>query len=134
MKFDRYLTQEDTATLGRLTEELLRLREVTFNTGEKLIEVLTTSVLLPKNAKKQGCVSLYSEVAYRLIGSDQVHSIVIVRPQDADETLARVSILAPLPIALIGRAKDSVVEVPLPSNEIQYVEIVDVRGSSIVAG
>jgi regulator of nucleoside diphosphate kinase len=130
MKFDRHLTQEDIASLGQLAEDLLRLREATFNAGEKLVEVLTTSNLLPRDTGNLDCVSLYLDVAYRLIGSDHVHSIVIVCPHDANEMLGRVSILAPLPMALIGRAKHSIVEVHLPSQEIQYVEIVEVRGAS----
>ncbi|WP_019143323.1 GreA/GreB family elongation factor [Noviherbaspirillum massiliense] len=127
MKIERYLTQNDAATLSRLAEELLRLRDVKVNAGEKLIELISGSMLLPENVRRKDCVSLYSEVTYCKIGPDDQHTVTIVCPQDANQTLAHVSILAPIAMALIGRKLRSIVEVELPFGNVQFVKILDIR-------
>lgn len=133
MKIERYLTQDDAAKLSRLAEQLLRVREVRFNAAESLIELISTSILLPENVQRPDCVSLYSRVKYRHVDSDDVRSIEIVCPHDASDTLARVSILAPLAMALIGRPKNSIVEVHLPFNKVQFIEILDVHDFACAA-
>jgi regulator of nucleoside diphosphate kinase len=126
MKTERFLSQEDAATLSRLAEHLLRLRDVNMNFAERLIDLIGTAILLPENVRMDDCVALYSKVTYREIGSDQHQSVVIVCPQDTQEALARVSILAPLAMSLLGRPAGSIVEVALPFDQVKFVEIVDV--------
>lgn len=130
MKIERYLTQHDAAMLSKLAEQLLRIRDVDFNLAEKLIDLIATSILLPENAQRKDCVSLYSRVRYRQVGSKDVQSIVIVCPHDSNETLVRVSILAPLAMALVGRPQGSIVEVELPFGRAQLVEILEVQDLS----
>jgi len=127
MKIERFLSQHDASTLSRLAETLLRLRDVKFNHAERLIDLITTSILLPENDYRDDYVSLYSTVVYRAVGTSELKSIVIVCPQDASDTLANVSLLAPLAMALLGRTVGSIVAVTLPFNHMQYVEIVEVR-------
>lgn len=127
MKIERYLTQDDAAVLSRLAERLMRMRDVKFNAGEQLIELISTSVLLPENVKKKDCVSLYSEVTYCKMDADDQHTLTIVCPQDANQELARVSILAPLAMALLGRKVLSIVEVELPFSQVMFVKILSVR-------
>lgn len=127
MQTERFLSQEDAVTLSRLAENLLRVRDVKFNFAEKLIELLSASILLPENAQRIDCVKLQSKVTYRVIGSDQCHSILIVCPNDANDLLAQVSILTPLALALIGRPVGSIVEIPMPFGQVRFVEITDVQ-------
>ncbi|HYD59835.1 MAG TPA: GreA/GreB family elongation factor [Noviherbaspirillum sp.] len=126
MKNERFLSQEDAATLSRLAEHLLRLRDVNMNSAERLIDLIGTAILLPENVRRDDCVALYSTVTYREIGAEQRQSVVIVCPQDTQEALARVSILAPLAMSLLGRPAGSIVEVALPFDQVKFVEIVDV--------
>ncbi len=127
MKIERYLTQDDAATLSKLAEHLMRVRDVKINPGEKLIELISTAILLPENVRRKDCVSLHSEVTYSKIGPDDQQSVVIVCPQDANQALAHVSILAPIAMALIGRKVRSIVEVQLPFDHVQFVKILDVK-------
>lgn len=127
MKIERFLSQDDATTLSQLAEHLLRLRDVKLNFAEPLIEIIETSILLPENVRRDDCVALHSQVTYRDVGSDRSETVVIVCPQDASESLAHISILAPLAMALLGRPVGSSVEVVLPFNRIKLVEIVDVR-------
>lgn len=130
MKIERYLTQDDAAVLSRLAEQLLRMRDIDFNLAEKLADLISTSILLPENVRKNDCVSLYSRVRYRQVGSNDVQPIVIVCPHEVHETQAGASILAPLAMALIGRLEGSIVEVELPFNRVQFVEILSVEDPS----
>lgn len=127
MKTERFLSQNDAATLSSLAENLLRMRDVKLNFGEKLIDLIATSVLLPENAGRPDCVALNTRVTYREIGAKESHSMEIVCPQDANDTLARVSILAPLAMALLGRPAGSIVEVTLPFGKVQFIEVMAVQ-------
>ena len=130
MTTERYLTQHDATMLSKLAEQLLRTRDVDFNQAEKLIDLIAASILLPENTPRKDCVSLYSRVRYRHVGSKDEQSIVIVCPHDVNETLVRVSILAPLAMALIGRPEGTIVEVELPFNRAQSIEILEVQDLS----
>lgn len=129
MKTERFLSQNDATTLSRLAENMLRMREINFNHAERVIELITTSVLLPETDQRNDFVRLHSGVVYRAVGTVDLHSIVIACPRDANESnhaLSTVSLLTPLAMALIGRVVGSIVAVELPFGQIQYVEVVAV--------
>lgn len=126
MKKDRYLTQYDAAILCKLAENLLRLAEVDFNAGEKLIEILVNSMILPAHARKEEYASLCSMVSYSGIGQDMTETIVLVCPQDANPVLARTSVISPIGLALIGHKIGSIVDVIAPYGPVQQVQITSV--------
>ena len=127
MKSERYLTQYDASILCKLAESLLRLGEVDFNAGEKLLEILSTSIILPEHVRKKDHVSLFSEVSYTGIDPDTSESVVLVCPQDAQHALARVSVVSPIGLALIGQHVNSIVNVTLPFGAVHHVKITGVR-------
>jgi len=124
MKTERYLSQTDAAILGRLAEHLLRTGGVNIPFAEQLIAIIETSILLPANAPREDCVALYSTVVCRDLESDRQMSLFIVCPHDVHDGLARVSVLAPLALALVGRMVGSLVEVKLPFLQTMFIEIV----------
>ncbi len=134
MKTKRYLSQDDAATLSRLAEQLLRVRDVKFNAAENLIELISTSILLPANSRRKDCVSLYSKVTYGKVDTDERHTMMIVCPQDANQDLAQVSILAPIAMALIGAKLNSVVEVQLPFDQVHHLKILEIDRCSPAGG
>lgn len=127
MRTERYLSQKDVAILGRLAEHLLRSGGVNMQFAEQLIEIIETSILLPANAPRNDCVALYSTVTCRAVESNQHMSICVVCPQHAHAGLARVSILAPLALSLLGRTVGSLVEVNPPFLRTMFVEIVGIE-------
>lgn len=130
MKVERYLSQRDAATLCRLAEQLLRLRDVNLNSAERLLDVISSAILLPEHATRTDCVSLHSEVTYRHVGAQDQSSLVLVCPHDANTALAHMSALAPLALALLGRCVGSIVQVVTGSERIEYVEILAVKHPS----
>lgn len=133
MKYERYLTQHDAAILGRLAERLLRERNLKFNPGEQLVDVISNAILLPEHVRKNDCVTLYSRVDYCSLGSEEEHAITIVAPEDANQGLALVSVLAPIGMALIGRKVGSIVELHLPFGQSDFVRILEVEESGAAA-
>jgi regulator of nucleoside diphosphate kinase len=127
MRIGRYLTQYDASILCKLAESLLRLREVDFNAGEKLLEIISASIILPEHVRKKDCVSLFSKVTYSNINPDVSESIELVCPQDANQKLARVSVLSPIGLALIGQKVHTIVNVESPFGSIHHIKIIDVK-------
>ncbi|MNK04288.1 nucleoside diphosphate kinase regulator [compost metagenome] len=127
MKNERYLTQNDAATLSRIAEHLLRMGEVEINAGEQLIDIIATSIILPVDVQRKGYVTLYSTVSYSPVESEEVRQLTIVCPQDANPQLALISALTPIGLALIGRKALSTVEVALPSKRVEKLKILDVK-------
>jgi regulator of nucleoside diphosphate kinase len=127
MNFERYLTQRDAALLSKLAENLLRELDVKFNKGEQLVDILSTAILLPETVHKDDCVTLHSEVVYRRLDTNEQHSVTIVCPYESSPALARISALAPLALALIGRQIGSVVQVELHDDQFYEVKVVSVK-------
>jgi regulator of nucleoside diphosphate kinase len=123
---NRYLTQQDAALLSRLAENLLRELDFKFNRGEQLVGILTSAILLPENVRRDDCVSLYSEVLYLRLDTNEYHTATIVCPYEASPALAHVSALAPLSLALIGQEINSMAEVELHGGHSYGVRVVAV--------
>jgi len=123
---ERFLCQKDACLLSRLAEAMLRLRDVKFNFADRLVEFLSGAILLPETSTRVDFVRLNTVVTYRAVGSSRREYLAIVCPQDADDVLARVCVLSPAAMAMLGRLVGSIVEIGLPFGRVQYVEIVDV--------
>jgi regulator of nucleoside diphosphate kinase len=134
MNFKRYLTQHDATLLSKHAENLLRELDLNYNCGEQLIEILKSSVLLHEKSRRDDCVSLYSEILYERLDTNDYHVTTIVIPSEASAALARISALAPLSLALIGRRITSEVDVELYGSYSYRVRIVAVNniGKTIV--
>jgi regulator of nucleoside diphosphate kinase len=127
MRYERYLSQHDAGLLGELAETLMRVRDVKFNTGEKLVEMIASSAILAADVMSCDCVGLGSEVTYRPVGAQETNTIAIVFPEQANRSLSRVSILAPIALALIGRKVNSIVEVEMAFSQVMFVQLMSVR-------
>jgi regulator of nucleoside diphosphate kinase len=126
MKFERYLTQHDAAILGRLAEQLLRVRDLKLNAGEQLAELISSAILLPANVVKKDCICLFSEVRCSRLGSGETFTVTIVSPEEANQPLAWISVLSPIGMALIGRKINSTIEVQLPFGQTEFIKVLEV--------
>lgn len=127
MKTKRTLSQSDARALSQFAEQLMRVREVRYNTADTLIELIATSNLLPESDMLSDYITLNSTVTCRLIGTGGYWTIPILGPGDTDDTLPGALIMTPQAIALLGRRIGSIVEVSIAFNTVQYVEIVEVK-------
>lgn len=123
----RYLGHNDAYLLRTLVEQLLRVRDVQFNTAEKLIELIATAVILPANSERDDYVSINSEVDYRKYGTNEIQTTKIVYSHEAGDSSDCSIDLAPLAMAMLGHRVGSIVEVFHSSNELEFYEILQVR-------
>jgi regulator of nucleoside diphosphate kinase len=127
MNFARHLNQDDATALSRLAEYLFRLGDTEIAMGEALADIVATAVLVPADVRKKNHVGLNAEVKYIRDGDETETAVTIVMPQDAQPASGRISILAPLALALIGRRVNELVKVDLPMGKTMTLKICDVR-------
>ena len=82
--------------------------------------------MLKDKSMKETVVRLNSHVTVEDTARNTTMSIQLVRPEDASLVTGKVSVLAPLSIALIGYKKDDVIEWKLP-NGVKRLRIVSVE-------
>lgn len=126
MKNLRYLAQHDALSLNRLAEQLLHLDGREIEVAEQLLDIVGTATLLPPGARRKDCVSLNSTVTYTQLASEASQTITLVLPHEANPDTARISVLTPIGLAILGRKCASVSEVTLPSGRIEKIRIVDI--------
>nr|WP_281432311.1 GreA/GreB family elongation factor [Desulfatitalea alkaliphila] len=66
-------------------------------------------------------VTTNSRIILKEMGSGAALDLVLVFPDDADDALGRVSILAPIGAALFGRQVDDLVECPTRKGVRRYI-------------
>ncbi|HTD02239.1 GreA/GreB family elongation factor [Undibacterium sp.] len=127
MSTERYLTQPDASLLNKLADRMLRFGEAECEMAEHLLDIVSTAVILPADSgRRLDCVSLYSQIVYSAVDTKDSRSITLVPPHEADPALARVSVMTPVGLALLGRKLFCIVNVTLPSNRVDQIEILDI--------
>lgn len=127
MKNQRYLAQDDAAILYQLAEQRLRLESADIDAAEQLSDIVATATRLSASTRRKDTVGLYANVSYASMTTGQAACITLVRPQEADGAAAKISVLTPIGLALIGRRCDTTVDVMLPSGRKEKIRILEVR-------
>lgn len=127
-----YLSQQDLAVLHRFAREHAIDASSRDPSGRKLAALLASSLPLPETDAARRHVSLGATVHYRPDGARDLSSIVIACPYDANALLARVTILSPLALGLLGHAEGCSVEIALPNARSMLVDIVEVEPPAIM--
>jgi regulator of nucleoside diphosphate kinase len=123
MKNQRYLHRRDALRLNQLAEQLLHLDGVEIEAAEQLQEIVAAASMLPEHTSRKDCVALHSLVTYEPAAGGLPHAISLVFPHDADPNAARISVLTPIGLALIGRKRNSLIDVSLPSGRVEKIRI-----------
>lgn len=101
----RVLTELDDARLRRLRRQY----EISDLVDEALDVLLNQADLVSSREVLPEVVTMNSRVRVRAPDSDEVHSVTICYPSDADVERGRVSVLSPMGIALLGHREGQVV-------------------------
>jgi len=106
------------------------LNRITFNRpeGEKLEAELKRAKLVEKAKLPEDVVCLNSTVVLKEEKEDKVMELTLVMPEKADITQRKISILAPIAVALIGFRKGKRVAWRVPAG-LKTFCILDVRNS-----
>lgn len=122
-----YLSQRDLAVLHRFVREHELDARGGNAAGRRLAALLATALPLPEREDTRQRVTLGATVHYRPVGACDSSSLVIACPYDAHALLARVTILSPLALGLLGHAEGCTVAIELPHGRSLQVEIVGVE-------
>lgn len=115
----------DAGLYPRLLDLAERARKGMPQLAEQLLEEIERADLRPSEEMPSDVVTLGSEVVYR--DEDQVHSVRIVAPADANIDERRVSVLAPVGAALLGLAAGQRITWEMPNGRQKVLEVVAVR-------
>lgn len=127
MKNQRYLNRRDALRLNQLADQLLHLDGVEIDAAEQLQEIVAAATMLPDHTSRKDCVALHSLVTYEPTADGSPHTISLVCPHDANPNAARISVLTPIGLALLGRKRNSLIDVNLPSGRIEKIRILAVE-------
>jgi len=129
----QYLSQHDLAILHRFAREHGIGADARDFSGRRLASLLATALPLPETDTAPRRVALGATVHYLAAGARDASSILIACPYDANVLLARVTILSPLALGLLGHAEGGSVAIELPHGHAMQVDIVGVEGPARTA-
>ena len=113
----RYLTHGEATLLSRATEHWLRLGDVEWNLGEHALRLLSHSTLRSGRCTRTDIASLAWTVDVLLPGTRAPLPLTLVRPEEANVSSGRLSVLSAIGLALIGLVVGAVAQIPLATGK-----------------
>ena len=102
---------------ARVLRTLLRARNATAHDQEHLHELsaeLDRALVLEPSLVSPTVVTLHAPLRVRDLASGERHELTLVSPSEADVSIGRISVLAPLGTALLGYREGDIVERQMP--------------------
>ena len=116
-----YVTDQDLARLQELAEGLGRRPE-----AETLQEELGRAVVVPQELIPPDVVTMNSRVRFEDLDSGKEMEVTLVYPRRANLDEGRLSVMAPVGMALIGLSVGQHIEWPLPRGGVKRLKILPV--------
>jgi regulator of nucleoside diphosphate kinase len=113
----------DAGALGLMLGERRRSHALEAAAAEALADLLSEAHLVPDHALPRDRVAMGSRVTYEQLPGGARRSVTLVFPIDADAGNGRVSVLSPIGLALLGRARGASVEPELPDGRRLRIRI-----------
>lgn len=123
---DIFVTSNDYERLSSLIEKV-RSASV-----DDLEEELTRAKILPASELPFPIVTMNSKVKFKDLESGRESEMTLVYPEFANVDESKISILAPIGIALLGLRVDEVIEWPVPSGHSRKLKVVHIEPASDV--
>ena len=119
------ISARDAEVLALMLGERRRQHALEAAAANALADLLLEARLVPEEELPADRVAMNSKVTYREEPAGMRRSVILVHPIDADAAVDRVSVLAPVGLALLGRTPGSVVTVNVPGTQALTVRILD---------
>ena len=116
-----YLTDKDLRKLKRLIGHNHEGRDM-----QPLLDGLDRATVVPEELIPPTVVTMNSKVRFMNLNSHEESEATVVYPEHADEGKGRVSILAPVGMALLGLSVGDTVAWPLPAGGTKNLRILKV--------
>lgn len=118
----RKLTRDDASYLTRLAEEI-SLTSGDNSVLDTVYDLIAQATVLPEGERDKEYVELNDLVTYVVEETGVRQIVTLVEPREADPRSARISILTPVGLALIGTRIGECSEVVLPSGNTQTIRV-----------
>ncbi len=112
-------TQDDLWHLAQLIECALRFQPIGYRHLAELKEELNTARVFAQEEMPSDIVTLNSEVKVRDLDSGHEGVYKVVFPRDAHVLDNRISVLAPVGTALLGRRAGEILELSTPTGKLR---------------
>ncbi len=113
------ITRADRQRLGVLIEDAARLGLVERRFLDQLEYELERAICVAPEEVPSDVITMNSQIQLRDLDGDELLEYTLVYPRDANASEGRVSILAPLGMALIGYRTGDTIEWPVPSGTLR---------------
>jgi regulator of nucleoside diphosphate kinase len=115
-----YLSDEDMATLREVIGDARRSGYEPREDLNKLEEELTSMKVIAEQQVPRDVVTMNSQVRLKNLDSGDEFELALVFPEQADLDQDRISVLAPLGMAVLGRKVGEVFDWVIPSGRHHY--------------
>ena len=124
-----YLTDQDLNRLQELIAHFHKKPEV-----EALEEELNRAVVVPQEMIPPDVVTMNSKVCFQDMGSGKEMEVTLVYPNKANVEKGRISVMAPVGMALIGLSVGQTIDWPLPQGGMKRLKILSILYQPEAAG
>src|SRR5687767_8541488 len=124
-RYELFVSAADAEALATMLAAHRRANPFEADASDDLADLLMEARLVPADRLPADRVALHSAVTYEEQPSGRRRTVTLVLPHDADAGKARISVISPVGLALIGRERGAVMEVPTPNGRALTVRIVD---------
>jgi regulator of nucleoside diphosphate kinase len=113
------ITEQDAAHLRRLLDSNLARKETDADSLKRLERELDRASIVPQSALPTDAIAMNSTVELEDLSDGEILTYTLVYPELADAASGRISILAPLGMAMLGYRVGDEFEWPVPSGTIR---------------
>ena len=116
----------DKTLVGRLEALAASVMRRSPEVGERLIEEIARAKLVAPTRMRDDVVTIGSEVTYRDLAMDRLHTVSVVYPEDADIEEGQISVLTPVGVALLGLSQGAVISWTTRDDETRQLQVLSV--------
>ena len=123
IQHESYVSTADATALGLMLGERRRSHALEAAAAEALADLLSAAHVVADDALPRDRVAMGSQVTYEQLPDGARRTVTLVFPVDADAGNGRISVLSPIGLALLGRARGASVEPALPDGRRLRIRI-----------
>jgi regulator of nucleoside diphosphate kinase len=124
-RYELVVSARDAETLAAMLAAHRRANRFEADASDELADLLIEARLVSPELLPGDRVAVGSTVTYEEDPSRKRRSVTLVLPEEADSARARISVLSPIGLALIGRQRGALVDVATPNGKPLTVQILD---------
>lgn len=117
--------------MERLRDIAQRYTASSLSSAAEALELeLDRAEVVPADRVPADVVTMYSKCSCKNLESGKLHEFVLVYPHEANAAEGRISVLAPVGLALVGLRVGSKIRWPLPDGRTTHLELLEVQHPS----